>query len=119
MFRTFTWISIVLASSFLSFYIGVWVGIQATGGKNVVADLITVPCTAEVQRKAEEIAAKPMIETQLDEHCKERGYVSMEDAKQKLAEYLSSMEKEQTTSTKITMEECHHSRNHYLTSLKD
>jgi hypothetical protein len=100
MFRTFTWISIVLASSFLSFYFGVWVGIQATGGKNVVADLITVPCTAEVQRKAEETAAKPMMDSQLDEHCKERGYVSMEDAKQKLAEYVSSMEKEQTTSTK-------------------
>ena len=100
MFRTFTWISIILATSFLSFYVGVWVGIQVTGDKNLVTNLITVPCTADVQRKVEETAAKQMFDSQLDERCKERGYVSMEDDKQKLAEYASSMEKSQTISTK-------------------
>ena len=64
---------IVLTSSFLSFYVGLWTGIQAKaggegpGGKDGAVS--NVPDLAELRRKAEELA-KQIVTSQLTDLCK-------------------------------------------------
>ena len=64
---------IVLTSSFLSFYVGLWTGIQAKaggegpGGKDEAVS--NAPNFAELQRKAEELA-KLRVTSQLTDLCK-------------------------------------------------
>ena len=73
LFRTITWMLIVLTSSFLSFYVGLWTGIQAKaggegpGGKDEA--VLNAPNFAELQRKAEELA-KQIVTSQLTDLCK-------------------------------------------------
>jgi len=81
-FRTITWISIVLCTSFLSFYIGIWIGIQTTSSSSSEDSVVHAPTfnnlysDGDVQQKAE-ILAKHMVSSQLDDLCK--GYNSSTD----------------------------------------
>ncbi|KAL3806134.1 hypothetical protein ACHAXA_010845 [Cyclostephanos tholiformis] len=72
-FRTITWILIVLTSSFLSFYVGVWTGIHASVGDGGQARndgaVSNAPNLAELQRQAEELS-KLIIASQLPDLCK-------------------------------------------------
>lgn len=88
LFRTVTWVLIVLCSSFLSFYCGVWTGIQATyvdghDGKNGLAAILSEAsggggcssaCLSEVakedgelQRRVEVLAQKKVKEGKKNE----------------------------------------------------
>ncbi|KAL3790467.1 hypothetical protein ACHAW5_010790 [Stephanodiscus triporus] len=75
LFRTITWILIVLTSSFISFDIGVWTGIvirssgsgEGPAGKD--GPVSSPQNLAESHRKAEELA-KQIVASQLDELCK-------------------------------------------------
>ncbi|KAL9188823.1 hypothetical protein ACHAXT_007201 [Thalassiosira profunda] len=93
LFRTVTWILIVLCSSFLTFYLGIWAGLQAAkaGGATAAASTAECPqckcapcpppaeakekpCTSnvtpeELQRKVEE-RAKQKIDGELEDLCK-------------------------------------------------
>ncbi len=77
LFRTITWILIVLNSSFLSFYVGVWTGIHAAAGgggggvaRNNDGTVVTnAPNLAELQRQAEELA-NHIVASQLPDLCK-------------------------------------------------
>ncbi|KAL3777868.1 hypothetical protein ACHAW5_003394 [Stephanodiscus triporus] len=75
LFRTITWILILLTSSFVSFYVGVWTGIgirssgsgEGPGGKD--GTVSSPQNLAELHRKAEELA-KQIVASQLDDLCK-------------------------------------------------
>ena len=82
LFRTITWISIVLCTSFLSFYIGIWIGMQTVVSSGSDDRVVHAPTfnnlysDGDVQQKAE-VIAKHMISSQLDDLCK--GYNSSTD----------------------------------------
>ena len=86
LFRTVTWILIVLCTSFLSFYVGVWTGIQATASSsssvsegtgsaaNTRGTKLLSPSNLnlsdeEIERRVE-MLAKQKVKAQLDDLCK-------------------------------------------------
>ncbi|KAL7539259.1 hypothetical protein ACHAXR_010753 [Thalassiosira sp. AJA248-18] len=71
LFRTVTWILIVLCTSFLAFYLGVWTGIQAAPGPEGGERKLNASnlSDAELQRKVETLA-KQKVKAQLEELCK-------------------------------------------------
>lgn len=78
LFRTITWISILLCSSILSFYIGVWLGSQATGNdrddrkeRSEVTPHPHAPILLvdELQQKVDALVSH-MLSSQLNELCK-------------------------------------------------
>jgi len=75
LFRTVTWILIVLCSSFLSFYGGVWTGLQASSSSTNNSN-IGAPTSFnnindhEIQRRVEKLAEQKVNE-QLDTLCKQ------------------------------------------------
>ena len=77
LFRTITWILIVLCASFLSFYLGVWTGIQAASGVEgpkakgggEVRKLNNLS-DEELQRKVEALA-KQKVKAELKDLCKQ------------------------------------------------
>ena len=71
LFRTITWILIVLATTFLAFYIGLWTGIRAAAGSDG-GERINTPHLSEdeeLHRKVEALA-KQKVKAQLDDLCK-------------------------------------------------
>ena len=73
LFRTVTWILIVLSSSFLSFYIGIWAGIQASPKLDGKTKLSAPPIEIDdedMQRRVEALA-KQRVKAQLDTLCKQ------------------------------------------------
>ena len=81
LFRTITWISIVLCSSFLAFYGGIWVGHQVA--HQVVTDSSApcarcLPCTQtnvenekDIIKRRVEVLANQRIKSQLKDICKD------------------------------------------------
>ena len=68
LFRTITWISILLCSSILSFYIGIWAGIQASSKLDSKTKLSAPPIEIDdedMQRRVEALA-KQKVKAQLD-----------------------------------------------------
>ncbi|KAL9188758.1 hypothetical protein ACHAXT_007136 [Thalassiosira profunda] len=73
-FRTITWISLLLSSSALAFYAGVWTGLQAAkddGAPTILSD-------AEVQRRVE-VQVNQKLREQREELCKTLPSVTHDD----------------------------------------
>mmetsp|Transcript_40233 Transcript_40233/g.85673 ORF Transcript_40233/g.85673 Transcript_40233/m.85673 type:complete len:648 (-) Transcript_40233:46-1989(-) len=85
LFRTLTWVLIVLCASFLSFYLGVWTGIHAAsglGGERKLNNVTKNLSDGELQRKVEALA-KQKVKAQLEDLCKKMPSVTPKDAGQK------------------------------------
>ena len=72
LFQSTTWMLIVLCTSVLSFYVGVWTGVHASGSKTSMDEVkVNVPCLpGEEFRLLVEEDARRMVQTQLDDLCK-------------------------------------------------
>ena len=74
MFRSTTWILIVICSSVLTFYAGVWTGVHASGSKQPGTDdeiKVNVPClSGEDFRRLVVEHAKLMVQSQYYDLCK-------------------------------------------------
>mmetsp|Transcript_34868 Transcript_34868/g.73542 ORF Transcript_34868/g.73542 Transcript_34868/m.73542 type:complete len:617 (+) Transcript_34868:69-1919(+) len=72
LFRTITWILIVCCASFLSFYLGIWTGLQAAsnsgGGEKKMSNLSNLS-EAELNKKVDALV-KQKLKVQLEELCK-------------------------------------------------
>ena len=85
LFRTFTWIFIVLCASFLSFYLGVWTGIQASSSSGGKTNNLYAPnCLddKDVQRRVEALA-KEKVSSQLEDLCDQLSSARVNDKPRK------------------------------------